>query len=204
MLCDVAGGVGTLLAAVLDARPGLRGVLVDAPGVLAEADGWLAGRGLRERVELAEGDIFRSLDAKADVYLMKNILHDWDDEACATILRTLRAAMPEGSRLVVVEYLQERNEANLIASLSDIQMMNVCDDGRERSAEEIQALFRGAGLRPGTGRQDRRAGPRRGARLGRSSRARRSARRRCAARPRPRGRAPRPTPPRSRRRSAAP
>ena len=104
-------GVGTLLAAVLDARPGLRGVLVDAPGVLAEADGWLAGRGLRERVELAEGDIFRSLDAKADVYLMKNILHDWDDEACATILRTLRATMPEGSRLVVVEYLQERNEA---------------------------------------------------------------------------------------------
>ena len=149
VLCDVAGGVGTLLAAVLDARPGLRGVLVDAPGVLAEADGWLAGRGLRERVELAEGDIFRSLDAKADVYLMKNILHDWDDEACATILRTLRATMPEGSRLVVVEYLQERNEANLIASLSDIQMMNVCDDGRERSAEEIQALFRGAGLRPG-------------------------------------------------------
>ena len=59
VICDVAGGVGTLLAAILDARPGLRGVLVDAPGVLAEADGWLSGRGLRDRVELAEGDIFR-------------------------------------------------------------------------------------------------------------------------------------------------
>ena len=65
VVCDVAGGVGTLLAAVLDARPGLRGVFSqDAPGVLAEADGWLAGRGLRERVKLAEGDIFRSLDAE--------------------------------------------------------------------------------------------------------------------------------------------
>jgi hypothetical protein len=149
VVCDVAGGAGTLLAAVLDARPRLRGVLVDAPGVLAEADTWLAGRGLRERVELAEGDIFRSVDATADVYLMKNILHDWDDRACETILRTLRAAMPAGARLVVVEYLQERNEPDLIASLSDIQMMNVCDDGRERSAAEIQELFRAAGLRPG-------------------------------------------------------
>jgi hypothetical protein len=57
--------------------------------------------------------------------------------------------MPEGSRLVVVEYLQERNRPHTIASMSDIQMMNVCDDGRERSAEELQALLTGAGLRPG-------------------------------------------------------
>lgn len=149
VICDVAGGVGTLLAAILDARPGLRGVLVDAPGVLAEADGWLSGRGLRDRVELAEGDIFESLSAKADVYLLKNILHDWNDEACATILRTVRATMPEGARVVIVEYLQERNVPNLIASLSDIQMMTVCDDGRERSAAEIQSLLRGAGLKPG-------------------------------------------------------
>jgi hypothetical protein len=149
VICDVAGGVGTLLGAILDARPGVRGVLVDGPGVLAEADGWLTGRGLRDRVELSEGDIFRSLSARADVYLLKNILHDWDDRASATILATVRATMPEGSRLVVVESLQERNVPNVVASLSDIQMMTQCDDGRERSAEEIQSLLRGAGLRPG-------------------------------------------------------
>ena len=149
VLCDVAGGVGTLLASILETRPGLRGVLVDAPGVLAEADGWLGGRGLRERVELSQGDIFRSIDARADVYLLKNILHDWDDEASATILRTLRAAMPAGSRVVVVEYLQERNEPDIPASLSDIQMMTQCDDGRERSADELRGLLEGAGLRPG-------------------------------------------------------
>ena len=148
MLCDVAGGVGTLLAAVLESRPGLRGVLVDAPGVLSEADGWLSGQGMRERVELAEGDIFRSVDARADVYVMKNILHDWDDQACAKILKTVRAAMPEGSRLVVVEYLQERNRPNIVASLSDIQMMTVCDDGRERSADEIQMLLGVRGCAP--------------------------------------------------------
>ena len=149
VICDVAGGVGTLLAAILNSRPGLRGVLVDGPGVLAEAEGRLAGRGLRERVELSEGDIFRSLDASADVYVMKNILHDWDDQASATILKCVRAAMPAGSRLVVIEYLQERNRPHVVASLSDIQMMTVCDDGRERSAEELQALLKGAGLRPG-------------------------------------------------------
>ena len=149
VVCDVAGGVGTLLAAILDSRPGVRGVLVDGPGVLAEAEGWLAGRGIRERVELSEGDIFASLDAKADAYVLKNILHDWDDQACATILSTVRAAMPEGSRLVIVEYLQERNRPHVVASMSDIQMMNVCDDGRERSADELQALLAGAGLRPG-------------------------------------------------------
>ena len=63
---------------------------------------------------------------------------------------------------MIVEYLQERNRPNVVASLSDIQMMNVCDDGRERSAEEIQALLRGAGLAPGQGRADRRARPGRG------------------------------------------
>ena len=149
VICDVAGGVGTLLAAILESRPGVSGVLVDGPGVLAEADGWLAGRGVRERVELSEGDIFRSLEARADAYVLKNILHDWDDQACATILSTVRAAMPAGSRLVIVEYLQERNREHVVASMSDIQMMNVCDDGRERSAEELQALLEGAGLRPG-------------------------------------------------------
>ena len=111
--------------------------------------GWLTARGLRDRVELSEGDIFRSLSARADVYLLKNILHDWNDQACATILAAVRATMPAGSRLVVVEYLQARNVPNAVASLSDIQMMTQCDDGRERSAEEIKALLRGAGLRPG-------------------------------------------------------
>jgi hypothetical protein len=149
VLCDVAGGVGTLLAEILAARPGLRGLLVDGPGVLAEADRWLAERGLRDRVELSEGDIFGSVRARAGVYVLKNVLHDWDDAACATILRTVRAAMPAGARLVVVEQLQERNRPDLIASLSDLQMMTVCDDGRERSADELQALFRAAGLRPG-------------------------------------------------------
>jgi hypothetical protein len=149
VVCDVAGGVGTLVAALLRERDDLRAVLVDAPGVLAEAEPWLAAQGLRERVELKPGDMFEGVDARADVYLLKDILHDWDDEASAKILANVRATMPPGSRLLVIEALQERNRPDQFASLTDIQMLTQCEEGRQRSADELAGLFRGAGLRPG-------------------------------------------------------
>jgi hypothetical protein len=149
VVCDVAGGVGTLLAAILRDRPDLRGVLVDGPGVLAEADAWLSSAGLRDRVDLTEGNIFERVDAQADVYLLKDVLHDWDDGACTRILSTVRATMPAGARLVLVEDLQERNEPSPTASLTDLQMLTQCDGGRQRSADELKRLLEGAGLRPG-------------------------------------------------------
>jgi hypothetical protein len=149
VVCDVAGGVGTLLAAILETRPGLRGMLVDAPGVLAEAEGWLAARGLRERVELVEGDLFGDWSAAADVYVLKDVLHDWGDEACGRILAGVRRAAPAGSRVVLVESLQPRNRPDPLASLQDLQMLTQCDDGRQRSAEELAALLRAAGFAPG-------------------------------------------------------
>jgi hypothetical protein len=157
VVCDVAGGVGTLLAAILRARPDLRGALVDGAGVLAEADAWLSSQGLRERVELKEGNIFERVDAEADVYLLKDVLHDWDDAACARILSTLRTTMPRGSKLLLVEDLQERNKPSPTASLTDVQMLTQTDDGRQRSAAELHALLAAAGLRPGT--VHRTAGP---------------------------------------------
>jgi O-methyltransferase domain len=148
-VCDVAGGAGALLAAILAPRPGLRGVLVEAPGVLAEADLVLRASGVRDRVELVEGNLFGSVRADADVYLMKNVLHDWDDARCARILGTVRATMAPGTRLVLVEQLQPRNVAHPFASLADLQMLTQCDGGRERSRAELEALLRGAGLEPG-------------------------------------------------------
>jgi O-methyltransferase len=148
-VCDVAGGVGTLLAAILRARPGLRGVLVDAPGVLAEAEGFLSSAGVRDRVELSEGNMFERIDARADVYVLKDVLHDWDDERCLTILRTVRAAMPDGARVVLVEMLQEPNEPDLVATNVDVHMLTQCDGGRQRSAAELHALMRAASIEPG-------------------------------------------------------
>ena len=147
-VCDVAGGTGTMLSAILARRTGLRGILVDVQDVLVEAGPLLAARGLAERVELVEGDIFTSVPATADLYLLKNVLHDWDDEACLRILKTVRSAMPRGARLIVVEQLQERNKPDDFASLTDLMMLTQCDDGRERSAAELTDLLRRAGLRP--------------------------------------------------------
>jgi len=148
-VCDVAGGVGTLLAAILAARPGLRGVLVDAPGPLGGADGFLRARGVRDRVELVQGDIFSGVSARADCFVLKDVLHDWDDERCGTILRTVRATMQPGERVVRVETLQERNDTDLIASLSDVQMLTQCDGGRQRAEADLHRLLRETGFEPG-------------------------------------------------------
>ena len=156
-VCDVAGGTGTLLAAVLRERPGLRGILVDAPGVLAVAEAFLGEQGVRDRVELREGDMFERVDAEADLYLLKDVLHDWDDERSLRILRVVRAAMPSGARAVLVETLQDPDRPDPAASLVDVHMLTQCDGGRQRSVEELQALLREAGLRPGA--VHRTAGP---------------------------------------------
>lgn len=156
-VCDVAGGAGTLLAGVLAARPGLRGVLVEAPGVLEHAERHLTAAGVADRVKLVAGDIFAGIEAAADAYVLKDVLHDWDDERCRRILATIGAAMPAGSRLVLVEGLIERNEADPVVSLTDVQMLTQTDGGRQRSVAELQALLGAAGLRPG--RVRRTAGP---------------------------------------------
>lgn len=148
VVCDLAGGSGTLLSHVLDRNPPLTGILVEAPLVLQEADVLFRHRGLRDRVALTAGDLFRGVTATADVYLLKNVLHDWDDDACRHILRTVRSAVPDGATLVVIELLQERNRAAYPASLTDLQMMVACDAGRERSADELRALLRDAGFAP--------------------------------------------------------
>jgi hypothetical protein len=149
VVCDVAGGAGTLLGELLVSRPSLRAVLVEAPGVLREAEEHLRSRGVLDRVELVEGDLFGSLHAEADVYLLKNILHDWDDPTSARILSGVAGTMAAGSRLLLVEQLQERNVPHPFTSASDLQMLTQCVEGRERSRDELRALVAGAGLEPG-------------------------------------------------------
>ena len=86
VICDIAGGTGLLLAAILERRRKARGILLEAPEVIKEADAYLRTRGLAERIECREGDLFGALEARADVYTMKWILHDWSDDACVDLL----------------------------------------------------------------------------------------------------------------------
>jgi len=149
VICDVAGGIGTLLAAILASRTAARGILIDGPDVLAEAEGFLQARGLAERVDRRSGDLFAHLDARADVYVMKWILHDWNDAACRDILSRLRETMPGGAKLVTIDQHLDPEHPDGVASIADVHMMAVCEGGRERSPDQVHALMRDAGLKPG-------------------------------------------------------
>jgi len=149
VICDVAGGVGTLLAAILARRPAARGILIDAPDVLAEADDFLGSQGLSARVERRPGDLFGQLDARADVYVLKWILHDWSDDACRGILGRLRATMPAGATVVAIDQRLDPDWVSPFTALADLHMLVACEGGRERTPEDVHGLMRDAGLTPG-------------------------------------------------------
>ena len=147
---DVAGGNGALLAAVLAHQPEARGVLFDLPAGLAGAAERFAAEGLDGRVTMVEGSFFDAVPASGDLYLLKSIVHDWDDERATAILASCRRAMRGSARLVLLErFLPERLESSgaaLGAAMSDLHMM-VMLGGRERTTGEYAALLDGAGLR---------------------------------------------------------
>lgn len=149
VICDVAGGVGHVLAAILEHRPHARGILLDSPEVIEQAAGFLGDRGLADRIECRAGDLFGRLDAHADVYTMKWILHDWGDDACRDILTRIRATMPTGSRLVTIDMHHEPGQLNTVSAMIDVLMLVSCQGGRERSPQQVHALMRDAGLIPG-------------------------------------------------------
>jgi hypothetical protein len=152
-VCDVAGGHGVLLGEILRARSSLRGILVESPLVLAEAQSYFDALGISDRVELVEGDFLDGFEARADVYVLKWILHDWDDLTCERIIGKVSETMPSGSKLVVIEGNQKANVPDPRFSMIDAQMLVVTDGGRERDSTEIEALVAKAGLTLGTRRR---------------------------------------------------
>lgn len=102
-----------------------------------------------DRVERRTGDLFGQLDARADVYTMKWILHDWSDDACRDILKRVRATMPTGSKLVTIDQHHESGRPNALTPMADVLMLVFCEGGRERSPQQVHDLMRDAGLIPG-------------------------------------------------------
>jgi hypothetical protein len=149
LIVDVGGGKGALVAGILQSNPHLRGTVCDiAPG-LAEAPQYLLRLGVADRCTVIETDFFKSLPA-GDTYLLKDILHDWDDEHCAVILSVCRRATNPGARVMIVErVLPSRvtdDPADLNPVMTDLQMM-VQLGGRERTLEEYRRLFDATGFR---------------------------------------------------------
>jgi len=145
-LCDVGGGRGTLLSEILVRHPHLRATLCDNAGVLEAARELLTKRGVIQRVDLVAGSFFEGVPRGSDAYVMKHILHDWDDERCIAIMKNCRAVMEPGNRLLVVEALVE-DDTEDYGALADLHMMIVCCDGRERGRADFEKLFEAAGFR---------------------------------------------------------
>lgn len=150
VVVDVGGGKGGLIGGILTRHPHLHGILADLPSGLAEARAYLSSLGVLDRCVIAECDFFQSVPAGGSAYLLKDILHDWDDEHAAAILAVCRTAMLDGARLILVERsLPARVGADPVDAnrvITDLQMMVVLG-GRERTTDEFRRLFEGAGLK---------------------------------------------------------
>jgi hypothetical protein len=143
---DIGGGYGGLLAAFLEDHPRVQGVLFDSPETIEAAKPYLQSLGVAERIELAAGDILSAIPVRADVYLLKGVLQQWDDASARTILANCRAAMPAGARLAIIEQLlPERAADGPAAIMLDLHMMTITG-GRARSLAEFEALLTEAGL----------------------------------------------------------
>jgi SAM-dependent methyltransferase len=138
-IADIGGGNGTALAAVLCAAPYLRGLLFDLPSVVEPADGILRAAGVRDRCEIVGGDFFSDPIPQADVLILSQVLHDWNDDHASVILDNCRRGLTEGGRLLLVEgVVADGAEGSL--RLLDLHML-VLLGGRERTENEWQALL---------------------------------------------------------------
>ncbi len=147
-VADIGGGDGTLLAGILNAHKHLSGILFDTEAGLAQAETTLTAAGLEQRCALHPGDFFAAAPTGADLYLLKSVIHDWDDARCSRILSQIRQVIPDHGRLLVIEpALPPAVDGSLPPQvyLSDLNML-VNVGGRERTRSEFVDLFASAGF----------------------------------------------------------
>jgi hypothetical protein len=144
-IVDVGGGHGMLLNTILQAYPGVNGIVFDSPHVVVGAEEAICAAGLDGRCRAVGGDFFQSVPA-GDAYLMKHIIHDWPDDKATTILRNCRNCVNPGGKLLLVELvIAPGNEADL-GKILDLEML-VIASGQERTESEYRRLLAGAGWR---------------------------------------------------------
>jgi SAM-dependent methyltransferase len=144
-LVDVGGGIGTLLATVLQANPGMRGVLLEMSHVTEAARTRLAAAGLGDRCTVEAGDFFAAVPPGGDAYVLSHVIHDWDEARCRTILANCRRAMGPGGRLLLVEAVLPPGDTPHPGKMLDLVMLTLTG-GRERTEAEYAALLASAGF----------------------------------------------------------
>jgi hypothetical protein len=146
VLVDVGGGHGALAAALLRQHPRMRAVIFDQPAVLEGTASVLRESGILARCDLSPGDFFQTVPDGADLYLLKDIIHDWDDVRAAVILQNVRLAMRPDAKLLVIESMIPPGNEPFRGKLVDITML-VLTGGRERTEPEYTRLLHDASLK---------------------------------------------------------
>lgn len=144
-IVDVGGGRGHLLASLLAHHAGTRGVLLELPAATSGAETLLEHAGVRNRCDVVAGDFFTAMPEGGDLYLLRRILHDCDDERAAALLAVCRRAIRPGGRLLVVEELVEAGEGSALCKWTDLVAL-VMTGGRERTEAEYRALLAAGGF----------------------------------------------------------
>lgn len=145
-IVDVGGGHGGLITSILKQNPQAKGVLFDADVVIEGARPRLAAAGVADRCEAVSGDFFKAVPAGGDAYVMKWIIHDWEDEKAIAILKNCRSQMQPDGRLIVVDCVVPENDEPDFSKTFDLNMM-VMTGGKERTAAEFEQLFAAAGFK---------------------------------------------------------
>ena len=145
-LVDVGGGHGLLLAAILKANPGMRGILFELPHAVDGAHSLLRCEGVAERCAVMSGDFFEKVPGGGDAYIMKRVIHDWDDDRARRILRNCQRVMRTGTRLLVVERVVLPGDGPDLGKLLDLQMLVLTGGGRERTQAEFRELYDAGGF----------------------------------------------------------
>jgi hypothetical protein len=145
-IADIGGGHGHLLTEILARHTQASGILFDLPSVTMRAREALRAAGVDDRCQIVGASFFDSVPAGADLYLLKYIIHDWDDERAGSILDNCRRAMPAHAKLLIIEVVLPERNAPFAKTWPDIEMMVLLPNGRERSKAEFQYLLSMSGL----------------------------------------------------------
>lgn len=145
-LVDIGGGHGGLITEILKSNPKLKGVLFDAPEVIQGARPKLEAAGLTDRCETVSGDFFKAVPGGGDAYIMKWIIHDWNDEKAITILRHCRNQIPANGKLILVDCVVPETDQPDFSKFIDMNML-VMTGGKERTEKEFEQLLAASGFK---------------------------------------------------------
>lgn len=145
-IADIGGGEGFLLANILRENSSVQGILFDVPEMVTRAPAIMDLYGVSDRMTIRQGDFFEAVPASADLYILKNIIHNWNDADCTRLLRTLHHSMHPGAKILIIEMIVSDHPHRELPELLDIQMLATMPGGKERTRCEFRQVLDQAGF----------------------------------------------------------